>query len=163
MSEEKQVLQSERDGQPITNQLRIPVTKFVGCFFLLSKICIHYLLSVDIISTIISLKCTNQHTTTCSERANKKKLKLCCPCRKVGRVLTFSPLVGIGTPPPPIRRRVCPPTLRFRGGHSLAREGLGSPNSDERTYTVVLCIYSSLWGSENFQAKTTFRLISEIL
>jgi hypothetical protein len=42
-------------------------------------------------------------------------------CRhRVGRVLSFSQVVGIGTPPTP---------------HPLAKEGVGDPNSDEGTYT----------------------------
>ncbi len=52
-------------------------------------------------------------------------------------MLSVSPVVGIGTPPPPFsRRRVCPPTLWSGGG-----EGTLSPNSNEGTYTVVLYIY----------------------
>jgi hypothetical protein len=48
----------------------------------------------------------------------------------------------MGLPHPLSRRRVCTPTL-WSGGraHSLAGEGLGGPNSDEGTYTVVLYIY----------------------
>ncbi len=44
------------------------------------------------------------------------------------RVLSFSQVVGIGTPQPLTRRRVCPPPPGSEGGaHSLrlAREGLG--------------------------------------
>ncbi len=39
---------------------------------------------------------------------------------RVGRVLAFSPVVGIGTPPPFSRRRVYPPTLRSGGEGTLA-------------------------------------------
>jgi hypothetical protein len=50
----------------------------------------------------------------------------------------------LGLPQPLTRRRVCPtpPLVPGGGAHSLAREGVGesSPNSDEGTYTVVLCI-----------------------
>jgi hypothetical protein len=61
---------------------------------------------------------------------------------RVGRVLSFSPVVGIGTPPgenaPP------PPPLVPEGGtRSLARQGVGESNSDDEGtyYTVVLCKY----------------------
>jgi hypothetical protein len=49
----------------------------------------------------------------------------------------------LGLPQPLTRRRVCPPPPRFWGeGHTRWRErGWESPNSDEGTYTVVLCIY----------------------
>ncbi len=58
----------------------------------------------------------------------------------------FSPVVGIGTPPPTQPQASVPPPPSFGGGRralgtSLAGEGLGSPNSDEGTYTVELCIY----------------------
>ncbi len=60
---------------------------------------------------------------------------------RVGRVLSFSPVVGIGTPPSPHPQARIPPTLWFRG-HTLWRDrGWESPNSDEGTYTVVLCQY----------------------
>jgi hypothetical protein len=63
---------------------------------------------------------------------------------RVGRVLSFFPVVGIGTPPTPHPQASLPPSPGSGGGaHSLAREGLGeSPNSDEGTYTVVLFIYT---------------------
>jgi hypothetical protein len=46
---------------------------------------------------------------------------------RVGRVLIFSPVVGIGTPPHPHpQARVPPPPLVPGGGaHSLAAEGVG--------------------------------------
>ncbi len=47
---------------------------------------------------------------------------------RVGRVLRFSLVVGIGTPPPPRLQASVPTSLWFRGGggaHSLAREGVG--------------------------------------
>ncbi len=51
-------------------------------------------------------------------------------------------------PHPLSRRRVCPPPPPFLvrvGGHTCLRErGWGSPNSDEGTYTVVLCILKVL-------------------
>jgi hypothetical protein len=53
---------------------------------------------------------------------------------RVGRVLSVSPVVGIGTPPPP-------PLVRGGGHTRLRLKGWGSPNSNEGTYTVVLYIY----------------------
>ncbi len=49
----------------------------------------------------------------------------------------------LGLPNPLSRRRMCPPTLWSRGGgHTRLRERVwGSLNSDEGTYTIVLCIY----------------------
>jgi hypothetical protein len=50
----------------------------------------------------------------------------------------------LGLPQPLTRRRVCyppPPAVLGGGAHSLER-GVGSPNSDEGTYTVVLFIYT---------------------
>jgi hypothetical protein len=44
---------------------------------------------------------------------------------RVGRVLSFSPVVGIGLPQPLTRRQVCPPPVPGGGAHSLAREGVG--------------------------------------
>jgi hypothetical protein len=46
---------------------------------------------------------------------------------RVGRVLKFSPVVAIGTPPTPHPRASCAPSPLVPGGgaHSLAREGLG--------------------------------------
>ncbi len=58
--------------------------------------------------------------------------------------------LGRPHPPPAPCRRGCPPppTLCFTvgpgGAHSLTGEGWGSPNSDEGTYSVVLCIYKYL-------------------
>ncbi len=62
---------------------------------------------------------------------------------RVGRVLSFFPVDGIGTPPTPYRQASVPPSLWFRGeGHTHWWEGGGIvPNSDEGTYTVVLCKY----------------------
>jgi hypothetical protein len=60
---------------------------------------------------------------------------------RVGRVLSFSPVVGIGLPQPLNRRRVYRYPFPFgsRGRGTLAVEE--SPNSDEGTYTVVLFKY----------------------
>ncbi len=57
-------------------------------------------------------------------------------------MLSFSPVVGIGTPPTPYPQvSVPPPPLWFSGeGHTRRRER-ESPNSDVGTYTVVLFIY----------------------
>ncbi len=64
---------------------------------------------------------------------------------RVGRVLSFSPVVGIGTPPTPQPQASVPPPLWFRGGGTLAGERGGGrvpkKNSEEGTYTVVLFIY----------------------
>jgi hypothetical protein len=54
---------------------------------------------------------------------------------RVGRVLSVSPVVGIGTPPP------FGPAVRGGGHTRLRLKGWGSPNSNEGTYTVVLYIY----------------------
>jgi hypothetical protein len=62
---------------------------------------------------------------------------------RVGRVLSVSPVVGIGTPPTPLAAGECaPPPFGTGGGHTPLRlKGWGSPNSHEGTYTVVLYIY----------------------
>ncbi len=58
---------------------------------------------------------------------------------RVGRVLSFFPVVGIGTPPTPHPQANVPSPGE---GHTRWRErGWESPNSDEGTYTVVLFIY----------------------
>ncbi len=68
------------------------------------------------------------------------------------RVLSFSTVVGIGTPPTPHpRASVLPPFGSGGGAHSMAREGVGlpweSPNSDAGTHTIVLYIQyiRTLW------------------
>jgi len=63
---------------------------------------------------------------------------------RVGRVLSFSQVVGIGTPPTPHPQRSISPRPQVLGeGHTRWRErGWESPNSDEGTYTVVLFIYA---------------------
>jgi hypothetical protein len=54
----------------------------------------------------------------------------------------FCPFVGIGSPNPLPRKRVCLPPIWVLGGpHSLAKEGVGGPNSDEGTDTLVLYMY----------------------
>ncbi len=49
----------------------------------------------------------------------------------------------LGLPQPLTRRQICPPPLWYRGEGTLAGErgGWKCPNSDEGTYTVVLCLY----------------------
>ncbi len=63
-----------------------------------------------------------------------------------GRMINFSLVVGIGIPPPPHPQECAPPLVGVGGGgeHTRLQErGWGSPNSNERTYTVVLykCMY----------------------
>jgi hypothetical protein len=62
---------------------------------------------------------------------------------RVGRVLSVSPVVGIGTPPPLSPQASVPPHPLVRGGgHTRLRlKRWGSLNSNEGTYTVVLYIY----------------------
>jgi hypothetical protein len=62
---------------------------------------------------------------------------------RLGRVLSFFPVVGIGNLPTPHPQASVPPPLWFRGeGHTRWREReWESLNSDEGTYTVILCIY----------------------
>jgi hypothetical protein len=61
---------------------------------------------------------------------------------RVDRVLGLFSSRPIWAPHPLTRKRVCPPPLVPRGEtHSLAGEGLGGPNSDEGTDTVVLLVY----------------------
>ncbi len=62
----------------------------------------------------------------------------------VGRVLSVSPVVGIGTPPPLLQQAGVPPPPPFGTGGGQTRlrlKGWGSPNSNEGTFTVVLYIY----------------------
>ncbi len=67
-------------------------------------------------------------------------------------MLSFSPVVGIGTSPTPYPQANVPHPLWFKGeGHTRWRER-ESPNSDEGTYTVVLFIcmcfvaQGTVWG-----------------
>ncbi len=61
---------------------------------------------------------------------------------RIGRVLSFSPVVGTGTPPTLYPQVGVPTRLVWGGGGTLA---CGSPNSDEETYTVVLYIYEYMY------------------
>jgi hypothetical protein len=70
---------------------------------------------------------------------------------RVGRVLTaklFFPVVGIGTPPPPTRRRVCPPhpLVGGRGGTLAYERGVGGIPIPTREHTQWYSVYiSTLW------------------
>jgi hypothetical protein len=61
-------------------------------------------------------------------------------------VLTFSPVVGIGTPPTPHPLASAPPP--FGSGWRGTLAGGRVPNSDEGTYTVVSLYKYLLCGSE---------------
>jgi hypothetical protein len=62
---------------------------------------------------------------------------------RVGRVLNFSPVVGIGTPPTPHPQASVPPPLFGSGGgaHSLAREGGGRVPIPTRGHTLCYSLY----------------------
>ncbi len=63
---------------------------------------------------------------------------------QVGHRVAFSPVVRIGTPPPPSHTGECVPLpFLVPGGekHSHAGEGVGGPNSNEGRDTVVLYVY----------------------
>ncbi len=47
-------------------------------------------------------------------------------------------------PLPPSLASVCPPALILGGTPSLAGEGVGGPNSDDRPETLALCILCAL-------------------
>jgi hypothetical protein len=66
-------------------------------------------------------------------------------------VLSFSPVVGIGTSSPPHPQASVPPPPPVPGeGHTRWRErGWESPNSDEGTYTLVLCKYMYFVGNRS--------------
>ncbi len=55
--------------------------------------------------------------------------------RQIARL--FSSILPIGTSPP-LHQQASMPPLGPWGTHSLAGEGVGGPNSDEGTDTVVL-------------------------
>ncbi len=90
--------------------------------------------------------------TLAATRKRKNQLR-----HRVGRVLSFSPVVGIGTPPPP---RVRPPPffgwVRGEGNTCWRERGWESPNFDEWTYTFGIYEFRlQIW----FQKKTTFGII----
>jgi hypothetical protein len=63
----------------------------------------------------------------------RKGLRKAHRVESVDRVLNFSPVVGIGTPPPPHTQAIVSlPPLVWGGGakHLLAGEGVGGPNAD---------------------------------
>jgi hypothetical protein len=80
----------------------------------------------------------NGRNKTCKSKCREASVH-----HRVGRVLSFSPVVGIGTSPSPHLKGSVPPPLWCRGeGHTRWREkGWEIPNSDEGTYTAVLFIY----------------------
>ncbi len=64
---------------------------------------------------------------------------------KVGRVLSFFPSRRHWDSSPPTAAGECVPHPLVGGRHTRLQErGWGSPNSDEGTYTVVLCMYMYL-------------------
>jgi hypothetical protein len=67
---------------------------------------------------------------------------------RVGRVLSFSSVIGIGTPPTPRPQVIVPtPLVLGRGAHSLAREGVGEPQ-------FSLAEHSTQNNSRRYQTKT---------
>jgi hypothetical protein len=67
--------------------------------------------------------------------------------RRVGRGLSFSPVVGIGTPPNPHPQASVPspPLVPGGGAHLLAREGVGESQfrrGDRHWYSIYMC---TLW------------------
>jgi hypothetical protein len=80
-----------------------------------------------------------------------KALHLVTTEHRVGRVLSFSQVVRIGTPPTPNPQVSVPPPLPVLGGgaHSLAREGLGKSQFRRgdihcgTLYLYVLCATES--------------------
>jgi hypothetical protein len=66
-----------------------------------------------------------------------------CLSHRVGRVLSISPVVGIGTPPTPHPQASVPPRGSGGRGKFASERGVWeSPNFDEGTYTVVLFIFT---------------------
>ncbi len=66
-------------------------------------------------------------------------------CRRSARLFIQSSELRL--PHPLTRRRVCSPLLWFRGGYTLtAGEGVGGPNSDEGTDTMILFKYLSIYA-----------------
>ena len=61
---------------------------------------------------------------------------------------TYHPVVGIGTSPPPTRRRVCPPhpLVKGRGGTLAYERGVGGIPIPTREHTQWYSVYiSTLW------------------
>ncbi len=87
-----------------------------------------------------------QPMSTAVHRSPRRSNSIFNLCHRVGRVISFSPVVGIGTPPTPHPQAMCREggTLTWfrEEGHTRRRaRGWDSPNSNEGTYTVVLFIY----------------------
>jgi len=62
--------------------------------------------------------------------------------QSIGRLISFSQVLGIGTPPTPHPQTSVPPSgAGERGTRARETGGGGSPNSDEWKYTVVLFLY----------------------
>jgi hypothetical protein len=80
---------------------------------------------------------------------------------RVGRGLSFSPVVGIGTPPTPHpQASVPPPPFGSEGAHSLAREGGGRVLIPTRGHTLwysVLCAVESTCETYRQSSTTAFR------
>jgi len=84
-------------------------------------------------------RATPMQPTAVTVRADWRETRDESETHRVGRVLSFSPVVGIGTPPTPHPQASVPIPLGSGGRGTLAGEsGWESPNSDEGTYTVVL-------------------------
>jgi hypothetical protein len=68
-------------------------------------------------------------------------LKCCkCPRHRVGRVLSFSPVVGIGTPPTPHSQASAPPPLFGSGGRATLAGERGGGRIPIPTRGHTLCI-----------------------
>ena len=68
-------------------------------------------------------------------------------------MLSFSPVVGIGTPPTPNSQASVLPSLCFWGRGALAGErgGWESSNFDEGTYDVILFMYMYFVGETDIE------------
>jgi hypothetical protein len=75
--------------------------------------------------TMIELFVTTTQTSSII-RLLRSLLRAVTHIHRVGRVLSLSPVVGVGTPPTPHpQASASPPLVPGRGAHSLAREGVG--------------------------------------
>jgi hypothetical protein len=74
--------------------------------------------------------------------AYKHQVKDITPCHRVGRVLRFSPVVGIWTPPPPRQQASVPAPLWFWGRGTFAGErGGGRAPIPTRGHTLWYFIF----------------------
>ncbi len=82
---------------------------------------------------------------------------------RVDRVLSFSPVVGIGAPPTPHPQAsvLLPPFGSGGRVHLLAGEWAGYPYSNEGTYTVVLKVYTFFVRREYLKLLYFFLLFFE--